>query len=91
MTDEQLNCVKKVKVGNANCFKKCEGMDIISYLEYEPNADTKKFIVKLSEEYNHYKREYNFPTKLIGKLFLLLTLVIKHRFQDTNMHHHFTM
>ena len=76
ITQEQLNCVKSMEVDYSECLKKCEGLDIISYNEYEiysklnrfvnfdGNPKLTRYISKLSSQYNNYKGFYNFPTRL---------------------------
>ena len=79
ITKEQLNCVNTVRVDYSECLKKCEGLDIISYNEFEvdsklnrfvqfdSNPKLSKYISKLSTLYNRYKGTYKFPTKLKGR------------------------
>ena len=57
----------------SNCQYKCEGIDIISYTEFEVNPKWDSFypevhslnknILKLSDQYNRFKEAYDFPSK----------------------------
>ena len=66
ISDDQLDCVKKVKINKLNCLKNCNGMDIISYIEFDPQHEF-NLISKLSEEYSAFKGDYEFPSKFKGK------------------------
>ena len=68
-TFEQRKCTKEVKTEvetDSKCSYKCEGMNIISYNEFEINSKKLiKNISNLSEMYGRYKETYKkFPNKL---------------------------
>ena len=69
LTPEQLQCVNKTKVDNSDCYIKCEGMDVISYNEYEVDSELtrQRHILKLSRMYNEYKGSYEFTTEFKDK------------------------
>ena len=45
----QKNCIKNIEINDFQCFKKCEGMDIVSYDEVELNSPVVKYLSKLSD------------------------------------------
>ena len=59
MTKEQLQCVNGTKVDNSQCYIKCEGMDVISYNEYEFDSELTRYISKLSGHVKFSKYEAN--------------------------------
>ena len=48
ITTEQLQCVNGTKVDDSECYNKCEGMNVISYNEYEVDSELTRHISKLS-------------------------------------------
>ena len=63
---DQLKCVKNINIEKSNCYKKCEGMQITSYVESEIKSSAKQQTLKLSNKYNLYKGLNKFPTNLQG-------------------------
>ena len=76
MTEEELNCVRKLNIDTSRCSKKCEGLNIVSYdvHELEPEwiifhkrARTRSYkktrlISTLSDQYNKFKGSNEFPS-----------------------------
>ena len=59
LTQEQIQCVKETKVDISECYIKCEGMDVISYNEYEVDSELTRYISKLAGHAKFTKYEAN--------------------------------
>ena len=68
-TVDQLKCVQNLKVDFSECSVKCEGMDIISYDQFEINSKIARLISKLNKRF--YDKEFDKNpalTRYISKL-----------------------
>ena len=96
---DQLNCVKKLTVDFSYCQYKCEGIDIISYTDFEVNSKWDSFypkvhklnknILKLSDQYNKFKEAYDFPSKFksMGLYFTYNQFLILDYQYDSKLHY----
>ena len=56
--------MKNLSVDYSSCRYKCEGVDIIGYVEKnDEDRKTIEEIEELSEQYNNYKKVFTFPRK----------------------------
>ena len=67
---DKMKCVASVDVEDeSRCLKKCSGLLVTTFDEYQMKEQSKQFVEKLSTEYWRYKGFYEFPKKSKGKNF----------------------
>ena len=69
-TAGQLKCLKNITVNNSLCLNNCKGMMITSFYKdyHTKDLNLNPFISELIQDYNNYKKDFQFPHGIRGNM-----------------------
>ena len=69
-TAGQLKCLKNITVDNSLCLNNCKGMMITSFYKdyHTKDLNLNPFISELIQDYNNYKKDFQFPHGIRGNM-----------------------